>query len=91
MIERFYNPLSGSILVDGKPIENLDLRSFRRCVGYVSQEPVLFNTSIKENMLFARPDASDDDIEKALRMANAWPFVSTMTNGINTNVGAAGG
>ena len=66
MIERFYKNDSGTITLDGNPIESLDLRSFRRSMGYVGQEPVLFNASIKENMRFAKPDASDKEIEEAL-------------------------
>lgn len=63
MIERFYNPSSGSITLDGHPIESLDLRKMRRMIGYVGQEPVLFNTSIRENLLFAKPDATESEME----------------------------
>lgn len=62
LIERFYKNDSGSIRVDGIPIENLNLRSFRRHIGYVGQEPVLFNATIRENMKFAKPDATDAEI-----------------------------
>lgn len=75
MIERFYQPEEGEILVDGNPIQSLDLRGFRQIVGYVSQEPVLFNTTIKENLRFAVPDASDEDMIQALKDANAWSFI----------------
>ena len=68
----------------------MDLKEFRRCVGYVGQEPVLFNTSIKENMKFAKPDATDDEIIEALERANAYSFISKYKDGIDTNVGAAG-
>ena len=63
MIERFYNPSSGSITLNGHPIESLDLRKMRRMIGYVGQEPVLFNTSIRENLLFAKPDATESEME----------------------------
>jgi ABC-type multidrug transport system fused ATPase/permease subunit len=76
MIERFYKNDSGSITVDGHPIESLDLRNFRRLMGYVGQEPVLFNASIRENMKFAKPDATDDEIRQALVDANAWNFIT---------------
>jgi len=47
----------------------------RHCIGYVPQEPVLFNTTIRENMYFAKPDATDKEIEEALKAANAWDFI----------------
>jgi len=53
LIERFYDPLDGQVMLDGQDIKTLNLRSMRRLIGYVGQEPVLFNTTIKENMLFA--------------------------------------
>jgi len=65
----------------------------RQAIGYVGQEPVLFNTSIKENMLFAKPDASDEEIKEALIAANAWDFINEKMGekGIYTQVGSAGG
>ena len=63
MLERFYNPESGTILFDGKDIKSLDLKSVRDYMGYVGQEPILFNTTIKENMLFANRNATDAEIE----------------------------
>ena len=62
-------------------------------IGYVGQEPVLFNTSIKENMKLAKPDASDDDIVQALKDANAWDFIQQKLgkDAIHTNVGGVGG
>ena len=59
LIERFYDPEAGVVCLDGKDIKTVNLRSMRQNIGYVSQEPVLFNTSIKENMLFAHPEATD--------------------------------
>ena len=93
MIERFYDPESGSVELDGVDLKDINLSSMRQVIGYVPQEPVLFNTSIKENMLFAVPDASDLEIEDALKAANAWDFIqSTMKEkGIDTHVGASGG
>lgn len=58
-------------------------------IGYVGQEPVLFNTTIKENLLFSKPDATAEEIESALRAANAWEFIQKkFTDNINTMVGA---
>jgi len=63
----------------------------RRNIGYVGQEPVLFNTSIKENMLFSNPDATDQEIEEALKSANAWDFIDEFEEKLDTMVGGAGG
>lgn len=90
-MERFYDPDSGSVLLDGKDYKTLNLRSMRQLIGYVGQEPVLFNTTIKENMLFAKPDATDEQIEKALRDSNAWDFIEEFPDRINTQVGGSGG
>ena len=60
LIERFYDPESGRILLDGKDIKSINLNSMRSIIGYVGQEPVLFNTTIRENLKFARPDATED-------------------------------
>lgn len=78
MIERFYAPADGTILLDGKPIESYQLKELRRCIGYVSQEPVLFNTTIKENLRFANPEATDEEMISCLKKAKAWEFVEKM-------------
>jgi len=67
------------------------LRNFRQQVGYVNQEPILFNTSIKKNILFGNPNASDDDIKNALKASNAWSFIRNKPDGINLMVGTSGG
>jgi subfamily B ATP-binding cassette protein MsbA len=69
------------------------LRELRRKIGYVGQEPVLFNQSIKENLLYGNPEATDEDVIQALKSANAWDFIQQKMgeNSINTNVGNAGG
>jgi ATP-binding cassette subfamily B (MDR/TAP) protein 1 len=66
LIERFYDPEKGHVLIDGEDIKLLNLKSLRQALGYVGQEPVLFNTSIKENILFGKSDATDDEIKDAL-------------------------
>jgi len=93
LLERFYDPSAGSVLLDGQDVKTLNLKSMRQVIGYVGQEPVLFNASIKENMLFAKPDATDDEIIQALKDANAWSFIEKkMTKtGIETQVGGSGG
>jgi ATP-binding cassette subfamily B (MDR/TAP) protein 1 len=93
LIERFYDPEKGAILIDGEDIKSLNLKSLRQTLGYVGQEPVLFNTSIKENILFGKSDATDEEIKDALQNSNAWQFIEKKmgSQGINTSVGSAGG
>ncbi len=76
--------------MDGKRLTNLNLLYYRSQIGYVSQEPVLFNTSIKNNILMGKPKATDEEVESALRKTNAWEFVSKYPDGVNTFVGASG-
>ena len=94
MLERFYDPVDGQILLDGEDIRTLNLRSMRHLIGYVSQEPVLFNTTIEQNLKFSKPDATEEEMIEALKAANAWDFVSTKlksSGGIKTEVGSSGG
>jgi ABC-type multidrug transport system fused ATPase/permease subunit len=58
LLERFYDPTSGVVKIDGMDLKKLNLTSYRQIIGYVGQEPVLFNTSIEENMRLAKPDAT---------------------------------
>jgi len=60
LIERFYDPENGEIILDGRQIKDLHLRELRRKIGYVGQEPVLFNSSIKDNLLYGNPTATDE-------------------------------
>jgi ABC-type multidrug transport system fused ATPase/permease subunit len=83
-------PSSGEILIDGTPLSNLDQNSFREKVGYVPQDPLLFQGSIKENLTWSKPDASDENIREALRLANAELFVEQLPHGIDTVVGDRG-
>jgi len=93
LLERFYDPTAGELLMDNCDLKKINLKSMRQIVGYVGQEPVLFNASIKENMLFAKPDATNDEIIQALKDANAWDFIQKKmgSTGIDTQVGGSGG
>ena len=91
LVERFYDPQQGEILVDGNPLKGINLREYRQQIGYVGQEPVMFNMSIKENIKMGKPNATDEEIKEALVAVNAWDFVSKYPNTINENVGAGGG
>ena len=90
LIARFYDPDRGRILLDGRGLQDLDPRWLREQVGAVSQEPVLFATSIAENVRYGRPDASDEEVERALEAANALQFVTAFPEGTETLVGERG-
>ncbi|KAL0347153.1 UNVERIFIED_CONTAM: ABC transporter B family member 1 [Sesamum calycinum] len=90
LIERFYDPTSGQVLLDGHDIKTLKLRWLRQQIGLVSQEPALFATTIKENILLGRPDATLIEIEEAARVANAHSFIVKLPDGYDTQVGDRG-
>lgn len=90
IVERFYEPESGQVLVDGKSLQSINLNHYRNQIGYVPQEPVLFNTTIKDNIKMGKSDATDAEVEEALRASNAWDFVQEQSNGAETFVGAGG-
>jgi ABC-type multidrug transport system fused ATPase/permease subunit len=90
IIMGFYQPSSGSIEVDDVPLSEFEINSYRRLIGYVPQESVLFNLSIKDNLLWARPDASPDELKVSCRLANAEEFISQLPAGYDTIVGDRG-
>ncbi|MBW1802501.1 MAG: ABC transporter ATP-binding protein [Deltaproteobacteria bacterium] len=84
-------PDEGDIFVDGLPLGKIDLEKWRKNIGYVPQEILLFNDSIHANVTFTDPDISRDDVENALRDAGAWDFVSKLPKGLDAVVGEHGG
>ncbi|PTY05956.1 ABC transporter [Opitutaceae bacterium EW11] len=86
----FIRPTSGRILVDGRDMEAHDLRSYRRFLAVVPQESILFDGSIRQNVTYGLPSVPDEVVEKALRDANAWEFVSALPKGLDTEVGEKG-
>jgi ABC-type multidrug transport system fused ATPase/permease subunit len=90
LLTRFYDPSSGQILLDGKPIESLSKEWLRDHTGYVTQESFLFNTSLRENLQLAKTDASDEEIWQALESANAAAFVRELPEGLDTVAGERG-
>lgn len=90
LITRFYDINDGSISIDGQDIRDLTKHSLRALVGLVTQDSILFNDTIKNNLLIGKENASDEEIIEALKIANAWEFVSDLPNGLNTNIGDSG-
>ncbi|KAG6431507.1 hypothetical protein SASPL_109586 [Salvia splendens] len=90
LILRFYDPTSGKVLVDGKDIKRLKLKSLRKHIGLVQQEPALFATSIYENILYGKEGATEGEIMEAAKLANAHSFISGLPEGYSTRVGERG-
>ncbi|KAM0023078.1 putative ABC-type xenobiotic transporter [Helianthus debilis subsp. tardiflorus] len=90
LIERFYDPTSGQVMLDGHDIKGLKLKWLRQQIGLVSQEPALFATTIQENILLGRPDASMVEIEEAARVSNAHSFIIKLPDAYDTQVGERG-
>lgn len=80
----------GRIIIDGQDIAHVTQTSLRRQIAYVAQEPMLFHRSIRENIAYGRPDASDAEVERAAREANAWEFIERLPDGLDTEVGERG-
>lgn len=90
LLTRFYDVNDGSISIDGNNIKDLSKASLRTQIGLVTQDSILFNNSIKNNLKIGNESATDEEIIKALKVANAWEFVKELPEGIETNIGDAG-
>jgi len=90
LITRFYDVNKGTILIDTIDIKNMTQGSLRGLLGLVTQDSILFNDTVKGNLKVAKENASDEEIIDALKVANAWEFVNTLPQGINTNIGDSG-
>ncbi|KAJ8772768.1 hypothetical protein K2173_027945 [Erythroxylum novogranatense] len=90
LILRFYDPISGTILIDGNNIRTLNLKSLRKTIGLVQQEPALFSTTIYENIKYGNEYASEIEIIEAAKAANAHEFICRMAEGYQTHVGDRG-
>ncbi|MBF8149341.1 ABC transporter ATP-binding protein [Winogradskyella sp. F6397] len=91
LVTRFYDVNEGSISIDGENIKDITKYSLRSLMGLVTQDSILFNDSIKNNLLLGKENATDDEIIEALKIANAWEFVKDLPHGIDTNIGDSGG
>ena len=90
LVTRFYDVNKGSISIDGDNIKDITQASLRSLMGLVTQDSILFNDSIKENMLVGNPTATDEEILEALKIANAWEFVKDLPETIHSNIGDSG-
>ena len=90
MIPRFYDPSGGTVRIDGVDVRDFDLQALRRQVGFVLQDTSLFHGTIRDNIAYGRPGATDQEIVEAARLANADEFISRMAHGYDTMVGERG-
>lgn len=78
MLQRFYDTDAGSVLIDGQKVSEYNLKWLRQHIGVVSQEPILFQATIRENILFGRDTATEDEMYEAAKMANAHNFIMNL-------------
>ena len=90
VLQRLWDPVSGSIRIDGQDLRDVTLESLRQSIGVVFQESMLFNRSIRENLRIGRPNATDDELERACRLADAHEFIIRQPQGYDTMVGERG-
>ncbi len=90
LLQRLWDPTAGRVAIDGQDIRDVTLDSLRRVIGVVFQESMLFNRSIRENLLIGRPDATEEEIEQACRMADAHEFILRQPQGYDTMIGERG-
>ena len=91
LLTRFYDVQEGSVKIDGIDIKDMNIHSLRGLMGLVTQDSILFNDTIKNNLIIGKPDATDQEVIEALKVANAYEFVNDLPDGIETNIGDAGG
>ena len=90
LITRFYDVNQGAILIDGVDVKDMQTASLRKLIGVVSQDSILFNDTIKNNLLIGKPDATDEELVTAAKIANAYEFIKDLPEGFDTNIGDAG-
>ena len=90
LIPRLYDVIEGSVLFDGRDVKTLDLEFLRRNIGIVSQETYLFNGTIRDNLLYAKPDATEEELIEACKRANIYDFIEKQETGLDTIVGNRG-
>ncbi len=90
LVPRFYDPTEGKIEIDGRDLREYDLRSLRQAMGIVSQDTFLFNTSVRDNIAYVKPEATDEEVIEAAKRANAYEFITQLAQGFQTQIGDRG-
>ena len=90
LLLKFYDPIEGTILIDGKNINDYNITDYRSNIAIVPQEVLLFGGTIRENILYGKPDATDEEIIEAAKQSNSWEFISVFPEGLATIVGERG-
>ena len=91
LIPRYYDVQEGEVLIDGINVKDLAVHDLRQLIGNVNQEAILFNASFKDNIRFGKTDATDEEIDNAAKIANAYEFITKSEHGFDTNIGDRGG
>jgi subfamily B ATP-binding cassette protein MsbA len=90
LVPRFYDPTGGAILMDGKDLRDYDYRTVRQAIGVVSQETYLFNASVRYNIAYGLAGRTDDEVIEAAKRANAYEFITKLSEGLDTELGDRG-
>lgn len=90
LVPRFYDPTQGRISIDGQDLRELDLQNLRQAMGIVSQDTFLFNASVRDNIAYAKPNASNEEVIQAAERANAYEFIAQLPDGFHTKIGDRG-
>ena len=90
LVPRFYDVTGGQLTIDGADVRDVRLASLRRSIGIVAQDPFLFSATVRENITFGAPDAADEDVVRAARLAQAHDFIEELPNGYDTVIGERG-
>jgi ABC-type multidrug transport system fused ATPase/permease subunit len=90
LVPRFYDVTAGRVAIDGADVRDLTLPSLRRAIGIVAQDPFLFSATVRENITFGAPDATDEDVVRAARLAQAHDFIAELPDGYETTIGERG-